>query len=246
MAQPLMPMATAVWLVDNTALSFTQIATFCEIHELEVQGIADGTVGMHMVGQDPIANGQLTQEEIDRCQADSSAQLQMVEGAEEIKARAKGPRYTPLSKRQDKPDAIAWLVRNHPELADAQISRLVGTTKPTIQAIRDKSHWNSANITAQDPVGLGLCKQVELDEAVQIAHARQQRANEKAAKEAGITVEELTGQAPADEAEASDAAPEFTAPAEAPAEAPVEAAPAAPADASEALSEAEALFGKSE
>lgn len=192
MAQPLMPMATAVWLVDNTALSFKQIADFCEIHELEIQGIADGTVALHMVGQDPTSNGQLTQAEIERCQNDPAASLQMIEGAGDIKIRAKGPRYTPLSKRQDKPDAIAWLVRSHPELADAQIGRLVGTTKPTIQAIRDKSHWNSSNITPQDPVGLGLCKQSELDEAVQIAHERQQRAEAKAAKAAGKPVPEAT------------------------------------------------------
>jgi len=180
MAQPLMPMATAVWLVDNTALSFKQIADFCDIHELEIQGIADGTIATHMVGQDPIANGQLTQEEIDRCQADQAASLVLMEPSIETRSRTKGPRYTPLSKRQDKPSAIAWLVRNHPELADAQICRLVGTTKPTIQAIRDRTHWNSSNITPNDPVGLGLCKQSELDDVVRIAHERAEKARIKA------------------------------------------------------------------
>lgn len=186
MTQPLMPMATAVWLVDNTVLTFTQIADFCELHELEVQGIADGTVGMHIVGQDPTSSGQLTQEELDRCQADPSASL--VLSVDDVKAvpRTKGPRYTPVSKRQDKPDAIAWLVRNHPELTDLQISRLVGTTKPTIQSIRERSHWNISNIRPQDPVGLGLCRQIELDAAVQLAAERR----DKAAAKSGVVAEE--------------------------------------------------------
>lgn len=180
MTQPLMPMATAVWLVDNTVLTFTQIAAFCELHELEVQGIADGTVGTHIVGQDPTTSGQLTQAELDRCQADPSAQLVISEYDVKAVPRTKGPRYTPVSKRQDKPDAIAWLVRNHSELSDLQVSRLVGTTKPTIQAIRDRSHWNISNIRPQDPVGLGLCKQLELDEAVQVAAAKREKAAAKA------------------------------------------------------------------
>lgn len=180
MTQPLMPMATAVWLVDNTVLTFTQIAAFCELHELEVQGIADGTVGTHIVGQDPTTSGQVTQAELDRCQADPSARLVLSEYDVKAVPRTKGPRYTPVSKRQDKPDAIAWLVRNHPELSDLQISRLVGTTKPTIQAIRERSHWNISNIRPQDPVGLGLCKQLELDEAVQIAAAKKEKAAAKA------------------------------------------------------------------
>lgn len=179
MTQPLMPMATAVWLVDNTALTFTQIADFCELHELEVQGIADGTVGMHIVGQDPISSGQLSQEELDRCQADPKAKLELTVAAVEAQPRTKGPRYTPVSKRQDKPDAIAWLVRSHPELSDLQISRLVGTTKPTIQAIRERTHWNIQNIRPQDPVGLGLCKQIELDEAVRLAASRKAKAEAK-------------------------------------------------------------------
>lgn len=201
MTQPLMPMATAVWLVDNTALTFTQIAEFCQLHELEVQGIADGTVGTHIVGQDPTTSGQLSQEELDRCQADPDARLKLTEDDVKAVPRTKGPRYTPVSKRQDKPDAIAWLVRHHPELTDLQISRLVGTTKPTIQSIRERSHWNIQNIKPQDPVGLGLCRQIELDEAVQLAAARREKAAEKApvaADEAAPAVEE-SDPAPAEE-----------------------------------------------
>lgn len=186
MTQPLMPMATAVWLVDNTALTFDQIADFCELHVLEVQGIADGTVGTHIVGQDPTSNAQLTHAEIDRCVADPSARLKLSVDAVKAVPRTKGPRYTPVSKRQDKPDAIAWLVRSHPELSDLQISRLVGTTKPTIQAIRERTHWNIQNIKPQDPVGLGLCRQTELDEAVQLAAARKAKmAAKKDAEEVG-------------------------------------------------------------
>ena len=187
MTQPLMPMATAVWLVDNTALTFRQIADFCQLHELEVQGIADGTVGTNIVGQDPTASGQLSWDEINRCQADGKASLRLTEDAVKALPRTKGPRYTPVSKRQDKPDAIAWLVRHHPELSDLQISRLVGTTKPTIQAIRERSHWNIQNIKPQDPVGLGLCKQIELDEAVRTAAERKRKMAEKSPEaEAGV------------------------------------------------------------
>ena len=178
MTQPLMPMATAVWLIDNTTLTFRQIARFCGLHELEVQGIADGTVGQSIVGIDPTANGQLTWEEIRRCEADPDAELKLAAGAKPMRTRTKGPRYTPVSKRQDKPDAIAWLLRHHPELSDAQISRLVGTTKPTIQSIRERTHWNMANIRPLDPVALGLCKQQELDEAVQKAAERQAKRGE--------------------------------------------------------------------
>lgn len=179
MTQPLMPMATAVWLVDNTSLTFRQIARFCGLHELEVQGIADGTVGQSINGLDPTVNGQLTWEEIRRCQDDANADLQLAESAKPTQTRTRGPRYTPVSKRQDKPDAIAWLLRHHPELSDTQVSRLVGTTKPTIQAIRDRTHWNMANIRAQDPVALGLCRQSELDEAVRVAAERQAKAAAK-------------------------------------------------------------------
>ncbi|MBK5920485.1 cytoplasmic protein [Rhodothalassium salexigens] len=180
MTQPLMPMATAVWLVDNTSLTFKQIAEFCDLHELEVQGIADGLVASNIVGMDPVANSQLAQAELDRCQGDPKAHLQLKQDDVPTARRTKGPRYTPVSKRQDKPDAIAWLLRHHPELSDAQVSRLVGTTKPTIQSIRDRSHWNSANIKPVDPVALGLCKQLELDEAVAKAAGRRTEATAEA------------------------------------------------------------------
>jgi hypothetical protein len=170
MAKPLMPKATAVWLINNTALTFDQIAEFCGLHPLEVQGIADGEVAVGMVGLDPVANGQVTQAEIDRCVQDPSTRLQMAKRDIPMPAtRTKGPRYTPVSKRQDKPDAIAWLLRHHPELADSQIARLIGTTKPTIQAIRDRTHWNAPNIRPKDPVLLGLCTQTDLNSAVEKA-----------------------------------------------------------------------------
>lgn len=172
MNQPLMPMATAVWLIDNTSLTFRQIARFCNLHELEVQGIADETVGQNIVGIDPTLNGQLTWAEIERCQKDPTTSLELVVDEIPAKKRTKGPRYTPVSKRQDKPAAIAWLLRNHPEITDAAIGRLIGTTKPTIQAIRDRSHWNITNIQPIDPVALGLCRQLELDEMVQKAQAK--------------------------------------------------------------------------
>lgn len=171
MTAPLMPKATAVWLVDNTTLSFHQIAEFCELHELEVQGIADGDVATGIKGLDPLTNGQLTRDQIERCEADTEKQLVLLKKQESVPTpvRRQGPRYTPVSRRQDRPNAISWLVRYHPELSDAQISKLVGTTKPTIQAIRDRTHWNSANITAVDPVSFGLCTQIELDAIVQKA-----------------------------------------------------------------------------
>lgn len=170
--QPLMPKATAVWLVENTSLSFDQISAFCGLHELEIRAIADGEVAIGMVGLDPIVNGQLTQAEIDRCQADPSARLRMaVSDMPQPVARSKGPRYTPVTKRGDKPDAIAYLLKEHPELSDAQICKLIGTTKPTIQAIRDKSHWNSPNLKPRSPVMLGLCSYMELDAALTKARA---------------------------------------------------------------------------
>jgi hypothetical protein len=162
-----MPKATAVWLVENTTLTFDQIGAFCNLHPLEVQGIADGEVAIGIVGLDPTANGQLTKDEIQRCEADSTAQLKMAKVAIPLPlTRSKGPRYTPVSKRQDKPDAVAWLVRHHPELTDAQISRLIGTTKQTIAAVRDRTHWNSANLRPRDPVLLGLCTQTDLNNAI--------------------------------------------------------------------------------
>ena len=172
MVQPLMPKATAVWLVENTALTFTQIAEVCGLHELEVKAIADDEVAIGMVGMDPLASGQLTQSEIDRCTAEPSARLRMAPRDTPLPSpRPKGPRYTPVTKRGDKPDAIAWLLKQHPELSDAAICRLIGTTKPTINAVRDRTHWNSANIKARHPVQLGLCNQQELDEAVTKAAA---------------------------------------------------------------------------
>ncbi|KIN78470.1 DUF1013 domain-containing protein [Sulfitobacter mediterraneus] len=173
MAKPIMAKATAVWLVDNTTISFKQIADFVGMHELEVQGIADGDVAQGVKGFDPIANNQLTQEEIDEAQASPLHKLSLkFNAAAQGEEKRRGPRYTPLSKRQDRPASILWLVKFHPELSDGQISKLVGTTKPTIQAIRERTHWNISNIQPIDPVALGLCKQSELDAAVQKAAAK--------------------------------------------------------------------------
>lgn len=163
--KPLMPHATATWLIDNTGLSFEQIAEFCGLHILEVQAMADDLAGSKYTGRDPLHAGELTQEEIDQGQADPSYTLKMHKAPLEV-TRTKGPRYTPVSKRQDKPDGIAWLLRNHPEVSDAQISRLIGTTRNTINAIRERSHWNIQNIQPKDPVTLGLCSQRELDAVV--------------------------------------------------------------------------------
>ena len=185
MPQPLMPKATAVWLLDNTVLTFEQIADFCNLHLLEVKGIADGDVARGIRGADPIAAGQLTRAEIESCQEDPKKRLQGIEKKEDLpKAeRRVGKKYTPLSKRQDRPDAIFWLVRNHPELLDAQISRLIGTTKNTIQSIRDRTHWNSALLNPVDPVSIGLCTQVDLDKEVQKASKRVENRKKKEEKE---------------------------------------------------------------
>lgn len=173
MAPPLMPHATAVWLVENTALTFEQIAEFCGMHQLEVQAIADGEVDVGMRGLDPLISGQLTKEEIERCQADPAAKIALaIPDIPLPVARTKGARYTPVSKRQDRPDAIAWLIKTYPELSDTQISKLIGTTKPTINAVREKSHWNSPNITPQSPASLGICTQTELERVVDVARAR--------------------------------------------------------------------------
>ena len=173
MTKPIMAKATAVWLIDNTVLTFSQIANFCGLHELEVQGVADGDVASGVKGFDPITNNQLTQSEIDKGINDKSYKLQLkYYAAAEGEEKRRGPRYTPLSKRQDRPASILWLVKFHPELTDGQISKLVGTTKPTISAIRERSHWNIQNIQPIDPVALGLCKQLELDAAVQKANAK--------------------------------------------------------------------------
>ncbi len=170
MNKPLMAKATAVWLVDNTTLSFTQIADFCGLHELEVQGIADGDVATGVKGFDPVANSQLDPVEIKRGEADPAYRLKLKFNAAAVgEEKRRGPRYTPLSKRQDRPAAILWLVKFHPELSDGTIGKLVGTTKPTILSIRDRSHWNIGQITPIDPVALGLCRQSELDAAVQAA-----------------------------------------------------------------------------
>ncbi len=179
MAKPIMAKATAVWLVDNTTMTFKQIADFVGMHELEVQGIADGDVAAGVKGFDPIANNQLTQEEIDAAVKDPLHKLQLkFNAAAQGEEKRRGPRYTPLSKRQDRPASILWLVKFHPELTDAQISKLIGTTKPTIQAIRERTHWNISNIQPIDPVALGLCKQSELDAAVQKAAAKKAAAGE--------------------------------------------------------------------
>lgn len=162
---PLMPKATAVWLVDNTSLTFAQIAEFCKLHELEVKAIADGDAASGMRGVDPVNMGQLTREEITRAEKDPKARLKLAESKVRVaeKPRRKGPRYTPLSRRQDRPNAILWLLRYHPELKDAQVMRLVGTTKNTIESIRERTHWNAAHLTPMDPVTLGLCSQIDLD-----------------------------------------------------------------------------------
>lgn len=179
MGKPIMAKATAVWLVDNTTISFKQIADFCGFHELEVQGIADGDVAAGVKGFDPISNNQLVQDEIDAAEKDPQHKLKLkFYAAASGEEKRRGPRYTPLSKRQDRPASILWLVKFHPELSDGQISKLVGTTKPTIMAIRERTHWNISSIEPIDPVALGLCKQIELDTAVQ-------KANAKIAKEGG-------------------------------------------------------------
>ena len=170
MTQPLMPKATAVWLIDKTSLTFEQVAEFVAMHPLEIQAIADGEVAQGIIGYDPIANGQLSREEIARCEADPTARLQLSATAlPPPKARGKGARYTPVSKRNDRPDAIAWILRNHPGLPEAAIGKLLGTTKDTIAKVRDRTHWNSANIKPRDPVILGLCSQSDLNAALSAA-----------------------------------------------------------------------------
>jgi uncharacterized protein len=184
MNKPIMAKATAVWLVDNTTLSFKQIGDFCGLHELEVQGIADGDVAAGVKGFDPVVNNQLTEDEIKIAEGDPSHVLKLKFNAAALgEEKRRGPRYTPLSKRQDRPASILWLVKFHPELSDSQISKLVGTTKPTIQTIRERTHWNISNIQPIDPVALGLCKQSELDAAVQ-------KANAKRAREGGVMTDD--------------------------------------------------------
>ncbi len=172
MTMPLMPKATAVWLIEKTALTFTQIADFCGMHPLEVQAIADGEVAQGIVGYDPVANSQLTQDEIKRCEADPNARLKVLMTSLPAPKRSKGARYTPVAKRNDRPDGIAFLMRNYPQLTEAQIGKLMGTTKETIQKVRDRTHWNSANIKPRDPVILGLCSQTDLNAVVMQANER--------------------------------------------------------------------------
>jgi hypothetical protein len=198
MPQPLMPKATAVWMVENTALTFDQIADFCGLHVLEVKAIADDEVDIGMRGLDPVTTGQITQAEIDRCSQDPNLRLKISKTDIPLSSsKSKGARYTPVSKRQDRPDAIAWLVKNYPELSDGQISKLVGTTKPTIMAVREKSHWNAPNIKPKNPVSLGICSEADLQKAVMLARARSG-----------------TVRAPAPERPAVESAPATVAPAE--------------------------------
>jgi len=202
MDKPLMPKATAVWLIDNTGLTFDQIADFCGLHPLEVKGIADGEVGAGIRGLDPIGQGMLTRAELQRCEKDPKARLSIAKSvAATIKPpKRREPRYTPLSKRQDRPDAIAWLLRHHPEVNDHLICRLLGTTKNTVQAVRDRTHWKSQEIRPRDPVLLGLCQQIELDDVIAKARAEQDKAAQKlAAKEAPVAEPEPA----TDEAEAT-------------------------------------------
>ncbi len=201
--RPLMPIATAVWLIDNTSLTFDQIADFCGLHPLQVKGIADGDVGAGVRGIDPIGTHQLTREEIETAQGDENYRLKLSKPKTIVAQKPrKGPRYTPVSKRQNRPDAIAWVVRNHPEISDAQIAKLLGTTKTTIQSVRDRSHWNSANIQPQDPVGLGLCTQIDLDTVVRKAAAKRAKLQPAPAPEGDSLkpVEETTAAEPAPDA----------------------------------------------
>ena len=205
--KPLMPLATAVWLIDNTSLTFEQIADFCGLHVLQVKGIADGDVAAGVRGIDPITNNQLTREEIDKAQDDEAYRMKLSRPKTVVAEKTrKGPRYTPVSKRQNRPDAIAWVVRNHPEISDAQIAKLLGTTKTTIQSVRDRTHWNSANITPQDPVGIGLCSQTDLDAVVRKAAAKAAR-NAPPPTEAGASLRPATETAHSAEDAASTDAP---------------------------------------
>ena len=210
---PLMPHATATWLVDNTGLSFEQIAEFCGLHILEVQAMADDLAGSKYTGRDPLHSGELTQAEIERGQSDPEYRLKMQRAPVAV-SRTKGPRYTPVSKRQDKPDGIAWILRNHPEVSDAQISKLIGTTRNTITAIRERSHWNIQNINPKDPVTLGLCSQRELDAVVAKAAKNLPVSDEAApvqpsgASDREKLIEELRAERDANEKAAAEAAQE--------------------------------------
>ena len=206
--QILMPKATAVWLVDNTSLTFEQIADFCGLHPLEVKGIADEDVAKGIKGQDPVSSGQLTREMIEEAEKSPKTRLKMAAPKHKMPAvrQKKAPRYTPVSKRQDKPDAVYWILRNHPEFADADIIRLIGTTKATIQKIRERSHWNATNIKAVDPVTLGLCSQLELDLAVSRASVKRERAMKRQEKK-GDSLRPLSETVTVDSAPAPDPDP---------------------------------------
>jgi hypothetical protein len=199
MSQVLMPKATAVWLVENTTLTFDQISAFTGLHPLEIQAIADGEVAGGMTGYDPTTNGQLTKEEIKRAESDPAARLKLSpRDIPEPVARSKGPRYTPVAKRQDRPDAIAWLLKIHPELQDSQVAKLVGSTKSTVQSVRDRTHWNMQNVRARDPVTLGLCSLKDLNDSVDKARrkaAREDAARKKAKAAAGAPVEQAAPEA---------------------------------------------------
>lgn len=200
MAKILMPKATAVWLIDNTTLTFEQIAEFCELHPLEVKGIADGEVAENMRGADPVASGELTREEIETGEKDKTYSLKMppLKHANVPEPKKKGARFTPVSRRKDRPDAIAWFLRHHPEITDAQISRLIGTTKSTIESVRSRQHWNATNLKPVDPVTLGLCTQIELDALVSKAAAKKSQArDEKDARLAGPTLRKVVTPPPA-------------------------------------------------
>lgn len=192
MNKPIMAKATAVWLVDNSVLTFKQIAQFCDLHELEVQGIADGEVSAGIRGYDPVANNQLELEELRAGEKNPKHILRLKESPASVgEVKRSGPRYTPLSKRHERPAAIAWLVKNHPELSISQISKLVGTTKPTIQSIRERTHWNINNIQPTDPVALGLCRQIELDDAVRLAAEKKEKSKGEQT-EGGATIKPTT------------------------------------------------------
>jgi hypothetical protein len=230
-----MPKATAMWLVEETALSFEQIAEFCGLHPLEIQGIADGEVAPGIIGRDPISAGELTAEEIERCVKDPTTRLQIVAPEIELKTRPPGPRYTPVAKRQNRPDAIAWLIKYHSELTDAQICRLVGTTKPTVVSVRERSHWNVQNLKPQDPVSLGICSQIDLDDAIHSAYRRLQRKEDRDRRAAAKAQREKA------KAEAATAAAVAVAAPEAPSSTTAPTAAVEPAAVS--LPEAERVFG---
>ncbi len=220
MAAPLMPKATAVWLIENTSLTFDQVADYCGLHPLEIQAIADGEVAGGMQGINPVAQGDLTAEEIERCQKNASARLKPLKPTiPQPKARPSGARYTPIAMRQERPDAIAWLLKNYPELGDGQISRLLGTTKSTIAAVRDRSHWNAPNIKPQNPVNLGLCTSADLEKAIALARTRARNAlarAEKVAKAAAEAQAAAPEETPASETPPAQAPSSETPPSEAP------------------------------